>query len=221
MQRCAGVWVQGLKHNLAGDRIDPDSLLHALVVRLNRHAAEQVIILVRHLCVADVGGRGMRRGALHECRLTAVSSVRARPGLGIQLGGLDPDPPRAPPLRRSSSGVGSKEPRTWVELTNIFHPTNLGHPALRLRSRRNESFFQPTLILITFTKESFFKLALIILLIIAWNMRSFVPPPFFIMPFITFEISSHRFCIQQAVPQSFPKTNVFFSSKSFFRPLLI
>ena len=34
------------------------------------------------------------------------------PRLGIQLGGVDLDPPCATPLRRGSSGVGSEEPRT-------------------------------------------------------------------------------------------------------------
>ena len=72
-------WVQGLKHNLASDAIVPDLLLHVLVVRLEGHVARQVIILVRHLRVAHIG-HGMRRGALYECMLIAVSSVRARPG---------------------------------------------------------------------------------------------------------------------------------------------
>ena len=73
-------WVQGLKHNLASDAIDADLLFHVLVVRLERHVAGQVIILVRHLRVAHiVSGRGMRRGALYECMLTEVSSVRTRP----------------------------------------------------------------------------------------------------------------------------------------------
>ena len=30
--------------------------------------------------VADVGGLGKRRGAMHKCKLTAVSTVQARPG---------------------------------------------------------------------------------------------------------------------------------------------
>ena len=104
--------MQGLKHNLAGDRIDPDSLLRALVVRLHRHVAGQVGILVQDLHVARVNSRrGMRHSALHECMLTAVSSVRAQPWtpLGIQMGGLDPDPPCAPSPRRRFSGVGSEE----------------------------------------------------------------------------------------------------------------
>ena len=73
-RRGASVWVQGLKHNLA------DVLLHSLVVRLKRQVAGQVIILVRHLRVAYVGGRGKRPGTLHVGMLTAVSSVQARPG---------------------------------------------------------------------------------------------------------------------------------------------
>ena len=35
------------------------------------------------------------------------------PQLVMQMGGLDQDPPCAPPVRRGSSGVGSEEPRTW------------------------------------------------------------------------------------------------------------
>ena len=69
VQRGARVRVQVLKHNLASDKVDADSLFHR---------------------VADVDGRGKRRGALDQCKLTAVSFVPWTPRLGIQVGGLDP-----------------------------------------------------------------------------------------------------------------------------------
>ena len=64
---------------------------HDLVVGLDRHVAGQEAILVRDLHVVRVVGRGKRHGTLHECMLTAVSSVRApwTPRLGIHLTGSE------------------------------------------------------------------------------------------------------------------------------------
>ena len=42
------VWMARMKHNLAGDTIDPNSLLHVRVVLFGRHAAGQRTLVVRH-----------------------------------------------------------------------------------------------------------------------------------------------------------------------------
>ena len=87
-RRCLGVRAE--THSQV--RIDPDSLLH----------------------VADVDGRGKRRGDLHECKLTAVSTVLARPGphdWGIQLGGLGLTQTRPALLPYAGALRGSEEPK--------------------------------------------------------------------------------------------------------------
>ena len=71
-----------VKHELAGDTIDPISLLHNLVVRINRYAAGNHPRPTPSRCSRLQRARqaARRQGGLHVGMLTEESSVRAHPG---------------------------------------------------------------------------------------------------------------------------------------------
>ena len=61
VQLSACVCIQRLFHNLAGERIDPNSFFRNLVVCFDRSATGQNIILVSHLCITHVHGLDLQR----------------------------------------------------------------------------------------------------------------------------------------------------------------
>ena len=81
-----------------------------------------------------------RRARMHvDCSIFCTGSTWT-PRLGIQLGGLGPDPPCASPQRTCSSGVGSEEARTGV-------PLGSSCPALQSGLRSIASDCAPTSVL--------------------------------------------------------------------------